>query len=163
MECSLCLGRSAGIALRTFLLAGEHARCSTFGLLIAHVVQESRVIVTNDLALTYELHVIRAHLLHYTALLSDFKKSVEFVRDTRNPAMHDDSITDAERELDKKLLDEECGHLLTEIERLQMNRQMQDDRVQNVTHLVTINLGRVRARISDLDNPGICNGQYRRQ
>ena len=54
--------------------------------------------------------------------------------------MDDDSITDAEREFNKKLLDEECGHLLTEIERLQMNRQMQDDRVQNVKHLVITKL-----------------------
>jgi hypothetical protein len=50
--------------------------------------------------------------------------------------MDHDSITDAEREFNKKLLFEECGHLLTEIERLQMNRQKQDDRVQNVKHLV---------------------------
>jgi len=97
---------------------------------------ESRVIVTNDVALTYELHVIRAHLLHYTALLSDFKKSVEFIRDTHNPALDSDSITDAERKRDKDLLTRECEHLLTEIERLQMNREMQDDRVQNVKHLV---------------------------
>jgi len=47
-----------------------------------------------------------------------------------------DSITDEQREHDKKLLMQECGHLLTEIERLQMNREMQDDRVQNVKHLV---------------------------
>jgi len=97
---------------------------------------ESRVIVTNDLALTYELHVIRAHLLHYTGLLSDFEKSVEFLCVTYNPAMHADSITDAEREHDKKFLTEECEHLLTEIKRLQMNRDMQDERVQNVTQLV---------------------------
>jgi hypothetical protein len=50
--------------------------------------------------------------------------------------MDEDSITDHQRKLDKKLLTEECRHLLTEIERLQMNRQMQDDRVQNVKHLV---------------------------
>jgi len=100
------------------------------------VWQESRVIGTNDVALTYELHVIRAHLLHYTALLSDFEKSVMFIRDTHNPAMDEDRITDEQRRLDKKLLAEEYGHLLTEIERLQMNRQMQDDRVQNVKHLV---------------------------
>lgn len=93
------------------------------------------------MALTYELHVIRAHLLHYTALLSDFHKSVVFVRDTHNPGMDSDSITNAERLSDKKLLAQECGHLLTEIERLQMNRQMQDDRVQNVTHLVIAQFG----------------------
>jgi hypothetical protein len=93
----------------------------------SRVMQESRVIITNDVAMTYELHVIRAHLLHYTSLLSDFKKSVKFVRDTYNPAMDDDSITDAQREADKSLLSVECGHLLTEIERLEVHRQLQDD------------------------------------
>jgi hypothetical protein len=105
-------------------------------LRFSRVLQESRVIGTNDVALTYELHVIRAHLLHYNALLSDFEKSVKFLCDTHNPAMDEDSITDEQRRLDEKLLAEECGHLLTEIERLQMNRQMQDDRVENVKHLV---------------------------
>ena len=89
--------------------------------------------------------MIRAHLLHYTSLLSDFKKTVEFVRDTHNPAMDDNTITDAQRVNDKNLLRQECGHLLTEIERLQMSRQMQDDRVQNVTHLVIAKF-RVSAR-----------------
>jgi Mg2+ and Co2+ transporter CorA len=97
---------------------------------------ESRVITTNNVALTYELHVIRAHLLHYTSLLRDFEESVKFIRDTHNPAMDHESITDDERKDDKALLDRECQHLLTEIKRLQMNRQMQDDRVENVKHLV---------------------------
>ena len=51
--------------------------------------------------------------------------------------MDDDTISDAERDDTKKILEKECSHLLTEIRRLQMNRQMQDDRVQNVTHLVS--------------------------
>ena len=50
--------------------------------------------------------------------------------------MEHDSITGTERELDKKLLFHECENLLLEIERLEMNRQLQDDRVQNVKHLV---------------------------
>jgi hypothetical protein len=57
--------------------------------------------------------------------------------------MNHESIPRAQREIDEKLLKQECGHLLTEIERLQMNRQMQDDRVQNVKHLVITNFGRV--------------------
>ena len=79
--------------------------------------------------------------------------------------MDDDSITDADREFNKKLLDEECGHLLTEIERLQMNRQMQDDRVQNVKHLVIAKLASARSLAEYLtgNNSGICDGQYRRQ
>ncbi|KAG7095107.1 hypothetical protein E1B28_005892 [Marasmius oreades] len=36
--------------------------------------------------LTNQLHVLRAHLLHYQNLLSDFRKSVMFLRKTANPA-----------------------------------------------------------------------------
>jgi len=108
---------------------------------------ESRVIHTNDMELTYGLHVIRAHLLHYTSLLEDFRKSVVFVRDTHNPAMDCDSIDDETRDFDKALLDKECGNLLSEIERLEMNRKMQDERVQNVMHLVfaSVNIGDSKA------------------
>lgn len=94
------------------------------------------MITTNDLAFTYELHVIRAHLLHYTSLLRDFRKSVEFVRDTHNPAMDCDDITDAQRKSDYDLLVTESANLLSEVERLEVSRTMLDDRVQNVTHLV---------------------------
>lgn len=95
------------------------------------------MITTNDVAMTYELHVIRAHLLHYTSLLRDFRTSVEFVRDTANPAMDADDVGEATRAADKELLDKECGHLLSEINRLELNRKMQDDRVQNAQNLVS--------------------------
>jgi len=97
---------------------------------------ESRVITTNDVALTYELHIIRAHLLHYISLLRDFRTSVKFVRDTANPAMDANNIDDKTRASDKKLLSKECGNLLSEIERLEVNRRTLDDRVQNVQNLV---------------------------
>jgi hypothetical protein len=80
--------------------------------------------------------------------------------------MDDDSIPDAQREADMKLLIQECGHLLTEIERLQMNREMQDDRVQNVKHLVStiFFVFSPRLREGSGDRPtGVCYGQYRRQ
>ena len=98
--------------------------------------QESRVITTNDVALTYELHVIRAHLLHYTSLLRDFRKSVEFVRDTANPAMDSEDIDDATCDSDKELLNSECGNLLSEIHRLELSRDGVDDRVHNLQNLV---------------------------
>jgi len=87
----------------------------------------------------YELHVMRTHLLHYTSLLRDFRKSVEFVRDTANPAMDSDDIDDETRAADKELLNNECGNLLSEIHRLELNRKMLDDRVQNVQNLVSVN------------------------
>jgi len=108
---------------------------------------ESRVIITNDTELTYELHVIRAHLLHYTSLLEDFRKSVTFVRDVHNPAMDCDTISDTTRASDKALLIKESDNLLSEIHRLEMSRKMLDDRVQNVMHLVfaSVNIGDSKA------------------
>lgn len=98
------------------------------------------MITTNDVAITYELHVMRAHLLHYTSLLRDFKTSVEFVRDTANPAMLCDTITEEEREADKKLLVKECANLISEVDRLELHRKTLDGRVQNVQKLVNIQL-----------------------
>ena len=85
---------------------------------------------------TRELHKLQAHLLYYQQLLRDFRKSVEFVRDTPNPAMHDDSITKLERESSQKLLTQESENLLGEIERLDRQRKIQSDRLQNAMALV---------------------------
>jgi Mg2+ and Co2+ transporter CorA len=98
--------------------------------------QEARVINTNNVALTYELHVIRAHLLHYKSLLRDLRKSVEFVRGTVNPAMESDDIDDAVRNSDNELLERECENIFLEVDRLTLSRQTLDDRVQNVQNLV---------------------------
>ena len=89
---------------------------------------------TNDIKMTRELHIIRAHLLHYESLLEDFSKSVKFVLETRNPAM--ESIDEDQRIKDRQLLEKETKNLQIEIERLQMSRSMQDKRLKNVMHLV---------------------------
>lgn len=41
---------------------------------------------TNDMEYTRELHVLRAHLLHYHSLLEDFRKTINFISSTRHPA-----------------------------------------------------------------------------
>jgi hypothetical protein len=92
------------------------------------------VINTSDLDLTRELHIIRAHHLHYSALLEDFRKAVDFVRDTPNPAM--DALSEEEREFSRGLLERECKNLLSEISRLEGSRSMQDKRLKNVMNLV---------------------------
>jgi len=89
---------------------------------------------TNDIKMTRELHIIRAHLLHYESLLEDFSKTVKFVLNTRNPAM--DSVEEGQRIRDRRLLEKETKNLQIEIERLQMSRSMQDKRLKNVMHLV---------------------------
>ncbi|KAJ7243048.1 hypothetical protein C8J57DRAFT_1452471 [Mycena rebaudengoi] len=48
---------------------------------------ESRVMATTDMTLTQQLHVVRAHLLHYASLLEDFRKCVVFVANTPNPVL----------------------------------------------------------------------------
>jgi len=96
--------------------------------------QEARVIKTYDILLTQELHIIRAHQLHYSSLIEDIRKTVEFVRDTKNPAM--DSFEKAVRKQSEKLMQRECKNLLNEIARLENGRAMQEQRLTNVTHLV---------------------------
>ena len=103
--------------------------------------QEAHGINTNDVVITYELHVMRAHLLHYISLLKDFSTSVEFVRKTANPAMDADDIDPEIRASDKTLLDRECNNLLSEVARLEQSRATLDFRVQNVQRLVSTNIG----------------------
>jgi len=85
---------------------------------------------------TRELHKLQAHLFYYQQLLRDFRKSVEFVRDTPNPTMDQDSISDLEREVSHALLVKESMNLLSEIERLEKQRQIQSDRLKNAMDLV---------------------------
>jgi hypothetical protein len=91
---------------------------------------------TKNLGFTPKLYKIRAHLLHYTSLLEEFRITVDFVSDTPNPAMDSSSHDEREREMSKELLKEECNNLLTEIRRLVRTMDMQDKRLKNVMDLV---------------------------
>jgi hypothetical protein len=77
--------------------------------------------------------------------------------------MDSDDIDEATRISDKKLLDKECGNLLSEIQRLEMNRRMQDDRVQNVQNLVSAESERLYVVLPIIKELGIHKRQYRRQ
>ena len=92
------------------------------------------MINTSEMGLTQELHIIRAHHLHYASLLDNFRKTVEFVRDTLNPAL--DSLSEEDRTESKSVMQRETYTLLTEIERLNKTRDMQDKRLKNVMNLV---------------------------
>jgi len=96
------------------------------------VEQESRVLVTNDIHLTRELHIIRASLLHYASLLESFHKTVMFIRATPNPALENEP----EFEECKTLMTRECDTLLSEIDRLQKFRRTQEMRLENIINLV---------------------------
>jgi hypothetical protein len=107
-------------------------------------LQESEVMASSkNMHLTRALHVIRAHHLHYTSLLEDFRKSVEFIYKTPNPAMDSDTFTEYDRLYSRKLLEKECNNLMIEIDRLEAMRSMQDKRLKNVMNLVfsTVNIG----------------------
>ncbi|KAG2097244.1 uncharacterized protein F5147DRAFT_370624 [Suillus discolor] len=79
---------------------------------------ETNVLLTNDSHLTTELHTIQAQLLHYASLLEDFRKSVNFVRNTPNPGLESSEFTEHSRRDTNKLMRKECDNLLSEIDRL---------------------------------------------
>ncbi|KAF9501509.1 hypothetical protein BDN71DRAFT_1492179 [Pleurotus eryngii] len=103
--------------------------------LFQHIYWLEASVFTSDTDLTQELYIVRASLLHYSALLEDFRKSVRFVMDTPNPALIS-KLTAEQREESQQLMAKECNHLLAEIERLQKGRSMHDDRLGNVMNLV---------------------------
>ncbi|KAJ7135427.1 hypothetical protein C8R43DRAFT_1020979 [Mycena crocata] len=128
--------------LLTFIWHAMYAWDESFELLYSHICYiETQVINTSDLLLTRELHIIRAHHLHYSALLEDFRKTVDFVLQTPNPAM--DALPEEDRLFSRRLLERECKNLLSEIDRLEMGRKMQDKRLKNVMNLVfsSVNIG----------------------
>lgn len=107
-----------------------------FESLYTHIVWlESQVLLTDNIDQTRKLHIIQAYLLHYHSLLQDFKKSVEFLHNTPNPAMDSNSLSLDEREESMKLMAKECANLLSEIGRLENRRLMLSSRLKNVTEL----------------------------
>ncbi|CAA7262488.1 unnamed protein product [Cyclocybe aegerita] len=127
----------------SFLWYALYAWDETLERLYSHICfLETQVIATDDIQMTHELHVVRAHLLHYESLLHDFKKTVTFVMDTPNPRMLAGSEEDKARSAE--IMQRECKTLLTEINRLQVSRNMQDKRLKNV-----MNLGFSRVAIED--------------
>jgi len=128
-------------------------------ILFSTNIQEAQVLRTNEIELTRELHKVEAHLLHYKQLLQDFRKSVVFVKDTPNPATESEKMTGPEHEEwermteqerkmaaqehedSKNLMDKETHNLISEIERLEGQRSMYSDRLQNVMRLVRFHPG----------------------
>ncbi|KAK7039234.1 hypothetical protein VNI00_010139 [Paramarasmius palmivorus] len=141
--------------LLTFIWHAMYAWDEALETLYKHICYlETQVISTSDMRMTQRLHIIRAHHLHYTSLLEDFRKAVLFILHTPNPAM--DSLSELDRAFSRKLLEKECNHLLSEIDRLEMSRMMQDKRLKNVMNLVfsTVNIGDSR-RMQDLTEAAV--------
>jgi hypothetical protein len=98
--------------------------------------QEGRVMHTTDIRLTHELHVIRAHQLHYSTLLEDLAHHLTFIMETNNPMLDSPRFTDQDREYSKETMNTECHNLLLEVERLQNGLGLQQKRLTNVMGLV---------------------------
>ncbi|KAJ7512354.1 hypothetical protein B0H11DRAFT_1699283 [Mycena galericulata] len=99
---------------------------------------ESHVMSTTDMTpLTQQLHVVRAHLLHYASLLEDFRKTVVFVAQTPNPVLGhpSDGLSPETIAFVTELMRKESANLLNEILRLEQSRSMQDNRLKNVMNL----------------------------
>ncbi|KAG1736654.1 uncharacterized protein EDB91DRAFT_1141995 [Suillus paluster] len=106
----------------------------SFELLDNHVSElESQVL--EDHALTRELHILQAHLLHYQALLHSFEVSVTFIEKTQNPAMESSVFSDEQRVESNGLMKRECENLIGEIDRLEKRRMMMSSRLKNATDL----------------------------
>jgi hypothetical protein len=100
-------------------------------LILLH--QETRVISTSTVAISQELYAIRIHQRHYSSLLEAVRKTVEFIRITRNPAM--DSLK-ATRLLSAESMEKECSNLMNEIDRLDASRRMLAKQLEVVMNLV---------------------------
>lgn len=96
--------------------------------------QETRVISTSTIAISQELHAIRIHQRHHSSLLEDVRKTVEFIRITRNPAM--DSFSKETRLRSAELMESECSNLMNEIDRLDASRRMLEKQLEVVINLV---------------------------
>jgi hypothetical protein len=111
----------------------------SFELLYNHVSElESKVLQTNSIELTRDLHILQAHLLHYQSLLHNFELSVKFIAKTHNPAMDSDEHCGESNDLMKT----ESENLLSEIDRLEKRREMLSKRLRNVMDLAfaTVNI-----------------------
>lgn len=97
--------------------------------------QEDRVMSTAEMTITRELHIIRAHHLHYKSLLDHCTKHINFIKNTPNPAL--DGVCEVDRKKIAKLLMRECDNLLNEIERLNNELSTQGRRLKTVMDLVS--------------------------
>ncbi|PFH53445.1 hypothetical protein AMATHDRAFT_137387 [Amanita thiersii Skay4041] len=118
--------------LLIFIWHAMYAWDEAFQDLYEHICHlETEVIDTSSMVITQELHIIRAHHLHYASLLAEFKKTIKFILDTPNPALNEH-----EKNTSKPLLERECHALLNEIKRMDVERLMQERRLKNVMNLV---------------------------
>lgn len=138
-----------------FLWHAMYAWDEALEILYRHILDmEKTVVGSSDIYTTRGLHFIRAHILHYTSLLQDMRKSVRFIQTTSNPAM--ENVAEDVKTFSFKLLEKECINLFIEIERLEMQLSMQGQRLENVMNLVfsTVNI-RDSSRMQELSESAV--------
>ncbi|KAG6917353.1 hypothetical protein DXG01_002818 [Tephrocybe rancida] len=96
---------------------------------------ERRTTSSTDDQPSQTLHNIHAHLLSYTTMLRDFKKSVQFIMETPVTTIELD-------EEEQHTMHRECNNLISEIERLDLDRATHTERLKNLINLLfsSINL-----------------------
>ena len=87
----------------------------------------------SSLDVTQRLHIVQAHNFYYSTLLQTFIKTVQFVKNTNNPA-----LTEEQRKISEKFLERECSTLQREVERLLAACGKLEQRLKNVMNLVGI-------------------------
>ncbi|KAF9463247.1 hypothetical protein BDZ94DRAFT_1259474 [Collybia nuda] len=92
---------------------------------------ETTTIVNFEISSAQTIHNVHAHLLNYALLLRDFEESVKFVLNTPNP-----TIEESLRTQEQERMERECKHLLSEISRLEMGRQIHTERLRNAMDLL---------------------------
>src|SRR6266568_7097318 len=88
---------------------------------------------TNNVHLMRELHVIRAHHLHYSSLLDDYAKHVDFIRDMQSPIW--ERFSKADQDYVAGIMARECKNLST---RLKGKLDIQEKRLKNSMDFVCL-------------------------
>ncbi|KAF4612869.1 hypothetical protein D9613_011170 [Agrocybe pediades] len=135
------------LLLLTFIWHTVYAWDEALEHLYAHVCAlEGRAILEQEMRLTQDLHVLRAHLYHYSSLLNDLRKSVEFVRGTKNPS--------SQYSEESGIMHRESSRLITEIDRLERGMATQDQRLKNAMNLVFSSVNINDSKLTARDSAG---------
>lgn len=110
------------------------------------------MISTYSMRFSHDLHKICAYLLHYGSLLDDFRISVEFINNTRNPAIPSPPPEEKSPGLSGTLLKRECENLIREIERLKKEKTMHEERLKNVMQLVSPQIFTFSLELQNIDH-----------
>ncbi|KAK7441992.1 hypothetical protein VKT23_016270 [Stygiomarasmius scandens] len=117
---------------------------------------ESKLFLSSSIRIIKTIHIVRAYYFHYTSLLEDFRESALFILKTPNPAMNSAAFAEEERIYSRRLLERECGILLSTIGRLEARKNMHEKRLENVVNLAFSMTTILNAEATLKDSTGLC-------